>query len=97
MGKHIFETSNIFFIYKNNSRHVRVLAICNTQEKFRPYNKYAKKNHKSLSLSFIFLKERKKKKKGGLAGSLAQASDPVGHKRGATLFFCEWRATVQVN
>jgi len=39
-----------------------------------------KKNHKSLSL-FYFLKERTKKKKKGLAGSLAQASNPAGHKR----------------
>jgi len=34
MRKHIFETSNIFCIYikKERSKHVRVLAICNTQE-----------------------------------------------------------------
>ena len=52
-------------------------------------------HHKSLSLSFIFFKE-KKRKKIGLVESLAQASDPAGHKRGATLFY-EWRATIQVN
>jgi len=41
-------------------------------------------NHKSISLSFIFLKE-KKKKTACPVGSLAWASDPVGHpkKRGA--------------
>jgi hypothetical protein len=40
-------------------------------------------NHKSLSLSFIlfFLKRRKKKKTACSARSLAQASDPVGHKK----------------
>jgi hypothetical protein len=40
------------------------------------------KNHKSLSLSFIFFFERKKKKKTACpTRSLAQASDPVGHKK----------------
>jgi len=34
MRKHIFETSNIFFIYKKSSKHVRVLAVCNTQKHF---------------------------------------------------------------
>jgi len=40
-------------------------------------------NHKSLSLSFIlfFFKRRKKKKTACSARSLAQASDPVGHKK----------------
>jgi len=33
MPKHIFETSNIFFlIYKKRSKHVKVLAVCSTQE-----------------------------------------------------------------
>ena len=34
MRKYIFKTSNIFFIYikKECSKHVRVLAVCNTQE-----------------------------------------------------------------
>jgi len=35
MRKHIFETSNVFFVYiykKKHSKHVRVLAVCNTQE-----------------------------------------------------------------
>jgi hypothetical protein len=32
MRKHIFETSNIFCIKKKRSKHVRVLAVCNTQE-----------------------------------------------------------------
>ena len=40
-------------------------------------------NHKSLSLSFIFFE--RKEKKVGPAGSLAQESDPAGHKRGAVL------------
>jgi hypothetical protein len=42
-------------------------------------------NHKSLSLSFIFFE--RKEKKVGPAGSLAQESDPAGHKRGAVLFY----------
>ena len=33
MQKHTFEASNIyFFIKKEHSKHVRVLAVCNTQE-----------------------------------------------------------------
>jgi hypothetical protein len=34
MRKHIFETSNVFFLYikKERSKHVKVLAVCNTQE-----------------------------------------------------------------
>jgi len=42
-------------------------------------------NHKSLSFFYFF---EKKKKKIGPAWSLAHASDPAGHKRGAILF-CE--------
>jgi hypothetical protein len=36
-------------------------------------------NHKSLLLSFIFFLKRETV---GLAGSLAQSSDPAGHKKG---------------
>jgi len=32
MRKHNFETSNIFCTKKKHSKHVRVLAVCNTQE-----------------------------------------------------------------
>jgi len=32
MRKHIFKTSNIFYIKKERSKHFRVLAVCNTQE-----------------------------------------------------------------
>jgi len=32
MRKHIFKTSNIFF--KERSKHVKVLAVCNTQKQF---------------------------------------------------------------
>jgi hypothetical protein len=39
------------------------------------------KNHKSLSLSFIFFLKEKKKKTACPTRSLAQASDPVGHKK----------------
>ena len=41
-------------------------------------------NHKSLSLSFIFFE--RKEKKVGPAGSLAQESDPAGHKRAQPSF-----------
>jgi hypothetical protein len=34
MRKHIFETSNIFLYIKKRSKHVRVLAVCNTQKYF---------------------------------------------------------------
>ena len=40
----------------------------------------------NLSLYFIFFKERKNKRKKGLAGSLAQASNPAGHKRAQPSF-----------
>jgi hypothetical protein len=33
MRKHIFKTSNIFF-KKEHSKHVRILAVCNTQKTF---------------------------------------------------------------
>jgi hypothetical protein len=35
---------------------------------------------------FLFFFWKKEKKKGGLAGSLAQASDPAGHKRAQPSF-----------
>jgi hypothetical protein len=47
MQKHIFKTSNIcFFIYKKRrSKHVRVLAVCNTQKKHFLY--FLSKTHTS--------------------------------------------------
>jgi hypothetical protein len=47
MRKYIFETSNVFFLYikKERSKHVRVLAVCKTQENIFYFYFFSKRKH----------------------------------------------------